>query len=167
MHTLPWRKTLILVLLLPLLWAGGACKRAKHPEHVEPPAAARRTLLTLYPRAPADSTRWEWDRDGYFEAHFRLDGLPHKFRTDTTGRYLETEINVARRALPPAVQDTLQADADRLRNPRLYRVRSVSIVHYADGHTEYEAHVRTNGKWRKRYYDEKGNLLREEKANQG
>ncbi len=144
-----------------LLLSAPACKEPKEKLAVKPPAAAQQTLLTLYPRAKPDSARWEWDHAGYFEAHFRLDGLPHKLRTDSTGRYLETEINVARRSLPASVQDTLQAQIDRARDPKIFRVRQVSIVHYADGHTEYEAQVRAGGKWHKRYYDEKGNLLRE------
>ncbi len=152
-------------LIFSLLLVGlSGCERTKPKPYVEPPAAAVQTLRTLYPRAPADSARWEWDDNGYFEAHFRLDDIPYKVRTDSAGRYRETEMNVARRALPGPVQDTLQAQIDRVHDPKLFRLRQVSIVHYADGHTEYEAQVRSEGKWFKRYYDEKGNLLRESKS---
>ncbi|MBC7449365.1 MAG: hypothetical protein H7330_15030 [Hymenobacteraceae bacterium] len=155
------RGTLLWGFVSLLLLAGPGCKQAKEKPPVKPPLSAQQTLLTLYPRANPDSARWEWDTDGYFEAHFRLDGLPHKFRTDSTGRYLETEINVARRSLPPPVQDTLQAQIDRAHDASIFRVRQVSVIHFADGHTEYEAQVRAAGKWRKRYYDDKGKQLRE------
>ena len=164
MRTFPWLIPRLLLIVLPLL---ASCEQAKPKDHVDPPAAAVQTLRTLYPNALADSARWERDRDGYYEAHFRLDGLPHKLRTDSVGRYRETEISIARRALPVPVQDTLQTQIDRVHDPKIFRVRQVSIVRYADGHTEYEAQVRYDGKWHKRYYDEKGNLLRESKAKKG
>ncbi len=160
----PFRALIISLLILGLT---GACRPDKTRPTVQPPPAAVQTLRTLYPRATIDSARWEWDADGYFEAHFRLDNLPHKLRTDSAGRYRETEINVARRALPAPLQDTLQTQIDKINDPKRFRVRQASIVHYADGHTEYEAQVRVNGKWRKRYYDEKGVMLRETKAKKG
>lgn len=161
--------TFLLAVLLTvlLLVALPGCQSKEAPVAIVPPAAAVQTLRTLYPRAPTDSARWQWDQNGYFEAHFALDGLPHKLRTDSSGRYLETEINIARLALPVPVQDSLQAEVDHVRDSKLFRIRRVSIVHYADGHTEYEAQVRAAGKWRKRYYDEKGNLLRQTKAKKG
>lgn len=160
-------RTPLWLMIILLVGELAGCKPDKEKPRVEPPAAAVQTLRTLYPRAPADSARWEWDQDGYFEAHFHLDGVPHKLRTDSVGRYRETEIDVARRALPVPIQDTLQAHLDRAHDPKVFRIRQVSIIHYADGHTEYEAQVRLNGKWYKRYYDEKGNLLRESTAKKG
>ncbi len=153
--------------ILVLLAGAGGCNRNKPKPSVTPPAAALQTLRALFPTANADSARWEFSKKGVYEAHFRLNGLHHKLRTDSVGRHRETEINVARRALPAAVQDTLQAHYDRHHDPKIYRVRAVSIVQFADGHTEYEAQVRVAGKWRKRYYDDQGRLLREEKAKKG
>ncbi len=154
------------LLVLSLLTIGfAACNRPKPKEAVKAPPMAEQTLRTLYPQA--DSARWERERDGAYEAHFTLETLPHKLRVDSTGKWIETEINVARTALPVPVQDTLQKMVDQAKNPKLYRIRRVSIVHKANGTTEYEAQMRVEGKWRKRYYDAKGQVLRESKTKKG
>lgn len=154
------------LLLLTLLLGNTGCESRKPKKAVTVPPAVTRTARTLFPRA--DSVRWEWDKDGFFEGRFVLpDSLHRKLRVSPEGRWLETETDVARTALPVPVQDTLQALLDRIRDRSQFRIRAVSIVQYADGHTEYEAQVRVGKKWRKRYYDAQGHLLREEKGRHG
>jgi hypothetical protein len=154
---------LLILSLLTLGFAG--CNRTAPKASVKAPPMAEQTLRTLYPKA--DSTRWEREKDGAYEAHFVLETLPHKLRVDSTGKWIETEIDVARTALPVPLQDTLQKLLDRANDPKRYRIRQVSIVRLANGTTQYEAQMRVEGKWRKRYYDEKGLLLREVKAKKG
>jgi len=155
------RVTTLLVSFLSLAICG--CEQDKASKWVTPPAAVQQTLRTLHPEAT--QVRWERDKDGFYEGSFVLpDSLRRKMRVNPDGRWRETETYIARTALPVPVQDTLQAQLERVRDPKRFRVRHVSMVTYADGRTEYEAQVRLEGgRWRKRYYDAHGKLLREEK----
>lgn len=155
-----------LTLILSFLLLASGCESRKPQQAVTIPREVMQTQKTLFPQA--DSVRWQWDKGGYFEGRFTLaDSLRRKLRVSPGGRWLETETDVARTALPVPLQDTLQQQLDRNRDRSEFRIRSVSTVQHADGHTEYEVQVRVANKWRKRYYDALGRLLREDKGRHG
>lgn len=103
------RMTLRLVPLLFSACATGAAEGQATDGKV--PAAVLEGFAAQYPNEK--SPRWERDRNGSYEAKFRL--LGEKVRADFTpaGVWIETERSIKWKDLPDAVQEAIEEEYDR------------------------------------------------------
>lgn len=75
---------------------------------------------------------WDQEKNGEWEAEFRLNGTETSANYSATGQWLETETEIAFADLPAAVQTALKGK----------KVKETAKILRADGSTWYEAEVK-------------------------
>jgi hypothetical protein len=71
-----------------------------------PPEAVAKAFAEKYPNA--EKATWTIDRNGRFEADFKLDGTKYRADFDGNGQWVETETSVKWKDLPEATQKAFE-----------------------------------------------------------
>lgn len=95
-----------------------------------PPQAVVATFNQKFPGAT--DVDWDKEKNGEWEAGFKLNGTEMSANFSDAGQWLETETEIAVSELPQAVRTALQGK----------RIKEAARIQKADGSTVYEAEVR-------------------------
>lgn len=121
----------LLILSLPLS-TFLACTPRQAAAQESVPTVLQERFASLHPSAK--KVEWETETDGY-EAEYKLDGKEYSDTYSETGELLETEQELKKSELPPAIHATLQRDfADD-------EIEEVARITYPDGRIVYEVEL--------------------------
>lgn len=90
----------ILVVGLFLIFACGSESKAQAPD------AVKKTFQAKYPGE--NDPDWHQDDHGYFEAHFKIDGIKYRADFNADGSWVETETSIKKKDLPKAIKDVIK-----------------------------------------------------------
>ncbi len=141
------------LLLICLLCA--ACSTWSAAQQLEPsqvPAEVKTAFEAKF--TGAEKVVWELNARGNYDADFEVKGKKHDTVFDKTGKWLETETEVAFEALPQPVKDAWNASAYGK-----MKIEEIELVETPDVAGYYEFEVMVNGKeWDVQYLPD-GKLL--------
>ena len=100
------------------------------------PAQVKRAFQTKFP--DVKSVEWKIKSEKY-EAEFTLKGAEVTVKFDATGKWLETETQIASSELTPTVRDAL---AKRFKGYKIIETQTVQL--YNDPKTIYEIHLKND-----------------------
>ena len=114
------------------------------------PAAVVKTFKAKYPAV--QHATWEKE-DMAYEANFEMNKAETSAIFDANGKFMETESEIAKSALPKAVADAVA------KNYAGYKIEETAKIE-AKGLVTYEVEVEKGEKSMDLIYDEKGKLLK-------
>ena len=74
------------------------------------PEAVKKTFQAKYPGE--NDPDWHQDDHGYYEAHFKIDGVKYRADFNTDGSWVETETSIDKKALPKAIKNSIKDNYD-------------------------------------------------------
>ena len=92
--------TIGLIMCLTLVFACGLGTKAKAPD------AVKKTFKVKYPGE--NDPDWHQDDHGYYEAHFKIDGIKYRADFNEDGSWVETETSIDEKDLPEAIKKVIK-----------------------------------------------------------
>lgn len=74
------------------------------------PKAVKSSFETKYPDEKPDN--WEIDAHGYYEFHFKKEGIKHRADFLKNGKWIETEVSIDEDDLPSAIKKIIEDEFD-------------------------------------------------------
>ncbi len=99
-------------------------------------------LDKMYPKAK--KVEWQTDRNGNFEAHFKMNGSHYRSDFTLSGVWIETERSIEWDDLPSAVKYTIKKNSDKK------QIVELEEVHHHEKGWFYDVEVRKKKKKKKR-----------------
>lgn len=102
------------------------------------PVAVKKSFQKKYPNE--HDPDWEQDDHGYWEAHYKKDGVHYRADFNADGSWVETENNVKEDELPDAVKKTIEEN---------YSDREITEIEHVDNSKEgifYDVEFKQEGK---------------------
>lgn len=144
------RKTMRLgtYLIIMLLLGSVSCKDT---EKIQVPQSVAATFLAKYPIEV--DPEWKLDKNGLWEAHFKIDDS--KYRADflPNGLWVETELSIKKSDLPPAILTTIKQDFN---SENIVEIEQV--MHHGKG-LFYDVEFQHKGKKKDVEFREDGSLV--------
>lgn len=90
-----------------LIFAALGCKQNVNGQA---PDAVKKSFQAKYPGE--NDPDWHQDSHGYFESHFKIDGVKYRADFNADGSWIETETNIKKKDLPKAIREKIETDFD-------------------------------------------------------
>jgi hypothetical protein len=148
------KKQLVLLLCFTYI---GICQ-AQHKKKVEVPAAAKTAFAAKFPGA--QKVKWSIEKEGQFEAEFKVSGLETSCIMDSNGNLMETEVEIKLSELPETVKSALAKDF------KDYKLNEIEKATDSKGVISYEFEAKKGKEKLEFVFDLGGKLLKKE-ANTG
>jgi hypothetical protein len=110
-------KKIILILLI-VVFNCNTTTTAQAPE------AVKKTFQAKYPGE--NDPDWHQDDHGYYEAHFKIDGIKYRADFNKDGSWVETETSIKKKDLPKAIRDAIKENYDDEDISEIEKVQSAS-----------------------------------------
>lgn len=127
------KNTSILVLFLCLAFSFG-CKQNVNGQT---PEAVKKTFQAKYPGE--NDPDWHLDSNGYYESHFKIDGVKYRADFNADGSWIETETNIDKKDLPKAIREKIENDFDG-------KISEIEKVEHHSKGTFYDVEFKQKGK---------------------
>ena len=102
------------------------------------PDAVKKTFQAKYPGE--NDPDWHQDDHGYYEAHFKIDGIKYRADFNADGSWVETETSIDKDELPKAIRDVIKDKFDD------EDITEVEKVESASKGTFYDVEFKRKGK---------------------
>ena len=145
-------KKIILSIALVLLIIGVQAQEKKDHSKFEKktviPERVKKAFAAKYPNVK--NVKWDLEKQGQYEAEFKLAKVKTSVLIDENGSVLEVENEINKKELPQAVQNTLKTDFSGYEIEEMEKVEANGVVTYEmdaeQGKEEFELVFDVNGK---------------------
>ncbi|MFP4846746.1 PepSY-like domain-containing protein [Winogradskyella sp. PE311] len=110
------RKILIILLIVTF-----NCNKSMN---AQAPEAVKKTFKSKYPNE--NDPDWHKDSHGYYEAHFKIDGVKYRADYNADGTWVETETSIEKKDLPKAIKAIIKSKYDDESISEIEKVESAS-----------------------------------------
>ena len=125
------------------------CQRKVHSQEV--PKAVKATFNEMYP--DEHDPDWHIDSHGYYESHFKVEGVKHRADFLSNGQWIETEVSIKKKELPKAIKEVLKRDYAHEKINEIERVQ-----HHSKG-LFYDVEFKRKGKNKDVEFKEDGTII--------
>ena len=94
------------------------------------PEVVESAFLIKYPGEKA--TNWEKDANGYYEFHFKKEGVKYRADFSPSGHWIETETSINKKDLPKPIREAIKKNYGRLSISEIEKVDSSSKGEFYD-----------------------------------
>jgi hypothetical protein len=115
------------------------------------PQSVRAAFQEKYPGE--NDPDWKLDDHGYWESHFKIDGVKYRADFDQEGPWIETETSIDEDDLPEAIKEAIKRDYDD------EEITEVELVTHFQKGKFYDVEFKKKGKNMDVEYREDGSLL--------
>lgn len=88
------------------------------------PEAVKKTFQAKYPGE--NDPDWHKDDHGYYEAHFKIDGIHYRADFNADGTWVETETSIKKKDLPKAIKKVIKERYDDEKITEIEKVESAT-----------------------------------------
>jgi len=117
----------------------------------EAPQAVQDNFNKMYPGE--DNPNWHVDAHGYYEAHFKKDGIKYRADYNEDGSWYETETSIKVKELPKAIRKVIEEQYAHLEISEVEKVQ-----HHSKG-LFYDVEFKRKGKNKDIEFKEDGTIL--------
>ncbi|MBM1104766.1 PepSY-like domain-containing protein [Aurantibacter crassamenti] len=98
-------------------------------------------------------SKWEVDRNGNYESHFKKDGKEYRADFSPEGEWIETERSIKKKDLPKIVREILKADYDD------YKIVELEETQHHSKGLFYDVELKKDGKKQDVEFNKEGEIL--------
>lgn len=110
----------------------------KQKANGQAPEAVQSAFEKKYPGE--NDPDWHKDAHGYYESHFKIDGIKYRADFNANGTWVETETNIDPKDLPKVIKDKIETLFDDMEITEVEKVE-----HHSKG-TFYDVEFKQKGK---------------------
>jgi hypothetical protein len=141
-------KSLCFALIFLTVTLTASCQDSKK---IKVPQSVEANFISKYPGE--NDPDWELDSNGFWEAHFKIDGERYRADFQSNGLWIETENSIKDSELPEAIKEAIKRD---------YATEEITEVERVQHHSKglfYDVEFKKKGKNKDVEYREDGTVL--------
>jgi hypothetical protein len=119
--------------------------------NAQAPEAVKKSFNTKYPGE--DDPDWHKDSHGYYEAHFKIDGIKYRADFRANGTWRETETSIKKKELPKAIKKQIK---EKFKDEEITEIEKVQS---ATKGLFYDVEFKRKGKNKDVEFKEDGTIL--------
>ncbi|AZQ44338.1 PepSY-like domain-containing protein [Nonlabens ponticola] len=128
-------KNITILLALLFIATSASCQKSKKSEV---PQAVQANFMSKYPGE--NDPDWKLDDHGYWESHFKIEGIKYRADFEANGAWVETETSISKKDLPEAIKSVIKDKyADR-------KITEVELVQHFSKGQFYDVEFKQKGK---------------------
>lgn len=139
----------VLLIGIAFIFLNVSCQQAVTGQEV--PKAVKKNFKKMYPGE--NDTDWHIDSHGYYEAHFKQEGIKYRADYNKDGSWYETETNIKKKELPEAIRKVIKQQFSELKISEVEKVQ-----HHSKG-LFYDVEFKRKGKNKDVEFKEDGSIL--------
>jgi hypothetical protein len=141
-------KALLFLMFFAIISLTASCQESKN---VKVPQSVEANFMSRY--SGETDPDWELDSNGFWEAHFKIDGEKYRADFQSNGLWVETENSIKDSELPEAIKAAIERD---------YKDEKITEVERVQHHSKglfYDVEFKKKGKNKDVEYREDGTVL--------
>jgi hypothetical protein len=141
-------KALLFLMFFAIISLTASCQESKN---VKVPQSVEANFMSRY--SGETDPDWELDSNGFWEAHFKIDGEKYRADFQSNGLWVETENSIKDSELPEAIKAAIKRD---------YKDEKITEVERVQHHSKglfYDVEFKKKGKNKDVEYREDGTVL--------